>query len=77
VAARRPRDAIEEKIPNVAVKAADAKRQQVATEEQCECLVPELTPPNLRGSELCMTITSTLPQAPLHEGMHFVAVHHT
>jgi hypothetical protein len=40
-------------------------------------LVHELTLLNLRGSKLCMTITSTLSQAPLHEGMWFVAAHHT
>jgi hypothetical protein len=54
-----------------------AERQHVAVEEQCECLVHELTLLSLRGSELCMSITSVPPQAPLHEGMHFVVSQHT
>jgi hypothetical protein len=55
MAMRRARDATKEKIPNLA---AAAERQRVAAEEQCECLVHELTLLNLRGSELCMTTTS-------------------
>jgi hypothetical protein len=72
VAVRQAQDVAEDKIPNLAAKAAAAKWQWVATDEQWEHLVHELTLLNLRGFELCMTITGT----PLHEGMTFAVVHH-
>jgi dGTP triphosphohydrolase len=58
VATRPAQDATKEKFPSVAAQAVMAHRRWEATEEQCECLVHELTLMSLRGSELCMTITS-------------------
>jgi hypothetical protein len=77
VAARRARDMAEEKLPSLATKAATIDQQRVAVEEQCEHLVHELTLLNLRGSELCMTITGAPPQTPIYKGMRFVAAHDT
>jgi hypothetical protein len=54
-----------------------AEQRWVAAEEQCECLVHKLTLLGLRSSELCMSITVSPPQAPLHEGMCFVVAQHT
>jgi hypothetical protein len=65
------------KLPSLVDKVSTAVRRWVATEEQCERLVNELTLQRLRETELCMTIVGASPQAPLHEGMQFVATHYT
>jgi hypothetical protein len=70
-------DAAEEKILSLEEKTTMAEQRGVAVEEQCERLVHELTLMSLKGSELCMTITSTLPQAPLPEGMCSAVAQHT
>jgi hypothetical protein len=77
VAARRARDTTKEKLPSLATKAAAIDQQWVAVEEQCEHLVHELTLLNLRGSELCMTITGAPPQTPIYKGLRFVVAHDT
>jgi hypothetical protein len=76
-AAHQAWGATEVKLPTLADKAATTYRRRVGVEEQCERLVHEITLLNLEGSKLCMTITGAPPQAPLHEGMRFVAAHHT
>jgi hypothetical protein len=55
----------EEKISNLAAKAATVELQRTAVEQHCERLVYELTLLNLQGSKLCMTITGAPPQTPL------------
>jgi hypothetical protein len=37
----------------------------------------ELTLPQLRGSELCLTIVGAPPQGPQYEAMRFVAAYYT
>jgi hypothetical protein len=76
-AARRARDMAEEKILSPVAKAATTDQRWEAVEEQCECLVHELTLLSLRGSQLCMMITGVPPLAPLHEGMRIAAAQHT
>jgi hypothetical protein len=44
-------------------EAAVANQQQEATEEQCGCQAQELTLLSIRGSELCITVTGSLPRA--------------
>jgi hypothetical protein len=61
VAARQAQDATEEKILSLVANTVVVEWQQLATEEQCERLVHELTLLNLRGSELCMSITDISP----------------
>jgi hypothetical protein len=63
VVALQAQDAVEEKILSLAEKTVVAKRRWVATEEQCECLVHELTLLSLRSYELCMPITD-IPSPP-------------
>jgi hypothetical protein len=57
VAVHQARDAAEAKLPSLAAKVVAVDQRWVAVEEQCEHLVHELTLLNLRGFELCMTIT--------------------
>jgi dihydroxyacetone kinase-like predicted kinase len=64
VAACRAWEAIEDKILSLVAKMVTADQQQEATEEQCECLLHELTLLSLRGSELCITITGAPLLAP-------------
>jgi hypothetical protein len=77
VAAHRAREMTKEKFLSLSAKPVKDERRWVAIEEQCECLVHELTLLSLRGSELCMTITGAPSQAPLYEGMWFAAARHT
>jgi hypothetical protein len=77
VATRQAQDVAKEKFLSLVSKAATAEWRWVATEEQCERLVHELTLMSLKGSELCMTITSTLPQAPLPERICSAVAQHT
>jgi hypothetical protein len=51
----------EEKFLSLSAKADTTERRQVEAEDQCDCLVHEITLLNLRGSKLCMTITSAPP----------------
>jgi hypothetical protein len=76
MATRQARDTVEENFLSMVAKVTVAERQRVAAEEYCKHLVHELTLLSLRVSKLCMTITGTLPQPPLPEGMCFAIAQH-
>jgi hypothetical protein len=61
VAVRRERDVAEEKVSSMAIEAVVANQQQEAIKEQCGRLARELTFLSIRGSELCITVTDSLP----------------
>jgi hypothetical protein len=66
-----------EKVLSLAAEAAIADRRQEAVEEQCECLVHELTLLCIKGSKLCINIARAPPLTHLHEGMRFAMAQHT
>jgi hypothetical protein len=76
-AMRQAQDAAEGKFLSLLALAAVGEWPGAAVEEQCKCLVHELTLLSLRGSELCMTIIGAPPLTHLHEGMRFAIARHT